>query len=325
MKRMILIITILCFFTEVVVYADIDPTQQREEYIIKDDNSFGDGSVRSGTGGSYGAKTVTGEIREEYTANNGDYSNRQFKDGINLDIFPKVNSRNNNSGINVIGLSNYSKSDELIKKIKMKSGHWTGISLTYNGLISSLRDLSLPADASFMTQSGKSIGISINPFSYTFAFSPRVGLLVGVGFEINNFRFDQNIGLKRENGGIMVDNQYNEKGIPLKKTKLTTSYLNVPLLLEIQFGPKNKWFVNGGVVGGLLLGSHTKIKAKHPELSGKFKQHGGFGLRNFHYGYTVNVGYKHFAITATYYDGLLFRSGKGPELRQANVGFSFLW
>ena len=49
----------------------------------------------------------------------------------------------------------------------------------------------------------------------------------------------------------------------LSKTKLAITYLNVPLLLEFQV-PVNhnegRLFVNAGIIGGVKIGSHTKVK-----------------------------------------------------------------
>ena len=109
-----------------------------------------------------------------------------------------------------------------------------------------------------------------------------------MGFEFNNFRFENNIALKYEHGVTVPDFQYEEQRIRLQKSKLFTCYLNVPLLVEFQMGRHNLFYVNAGVVGGWRMGSHTKIKANDPNLNGKFKEHGSTGLRNFHYGYTIN-------------------------------------
>jgi len=204
-----------------------------------------------------------------------------------------------------------------------EDGHWTGMSLTYNGLITSLDDLSLPEEGEFLGQSPKSIGVSLQ-FGYSFWFSRRTGFVTGLGFEFNNFRFSDNIGLTRVDGVTVPDHSYEDRGIRLEKSKLNTSYLNIPLLFEVQIGRRHKWFINGGVIGGVLLGSHTKIKARDAQLKGKYKNHGNLGIRNFHYGFTVNAGFNNVAFTATYYPSSIFRSGEGPQVQQANIGLVFL-
>ena len=81
-------------------------------------------------------------------------------------------------------------------------GHWAGIGVHYSGLITNLGNLNLPADAQFLTQSAKSIGVSINPVDYTLVKYRRFGLITGLGVEFNNFRFDDNVALKYQNGEI---------------------------------------------------------------------------------------------------------------------------
>lgn len=209
-------------------------------------------------------------------------------------------------------------------RLGWRSGHWAGVVLSYNGLIGDLGHLSLPAEAKFMEQSPKSIGVSLNLIDYTLGCSRKVGFVTGLGFEFNNFRFENNIGLKRENGVLVPDYQYEEKGIHLEKSKLVTCYMNIPVLFEVQFGRNNNFFVNGGVIGGWRIGSHTKIKADDPQLKGKYKDHGNLGIRNLHYGYTLNFGYDHLAVSAVYYPQSVFRSGQGPQVRQFNIGLTIL-
>lgn len=203
-------------------------------------------------------------------------------------------------------------------------GHWAGITLHYNGLVKGLSSLSAPSDAPYLSLETKSIGVALNPFAVTLLHGRRVGLLTGLGFEFNNFRFDQNVTLKRENGITGPDWQYRDKDIKLSKSKLFTCYMNIPLLVEVQLGRRHKCFINAGMIGGMNIGSHTKIKSNSPQFNGTEKSHSNLGLRNFHYGYTVNIGYSSFALSLIYYESGLFRPSEGPRVRQVNVGLSIL-
>lgn len=225
-------------------------------------------------------------------------------------------SRSNQSKL-VVAVNNFSQksNSDRHSKLLWNDGHWAGIGIHYSGLITNLGDMQLPDDAQYLSQSAKSIGVTLNPIDYTLLKSRHVGLLTGIGVEFNNFRFDNNIALKQENGVTVPDYQYEEQHIRLSKSKLYTCYLNVPLLVEFQMGRRNDFFINAGMVGGWRMGTHSKIKASDPRLSGKFKNHSNFGLRNFHYGYTLNIGYNHFAISATYYRSTLFKDGKGPRVQ----------
>lgn len=226
-----------------------------------------------------------------------------------------------------IAIKNISKTDEgeqRHNRLLWNDGHWAGIGIHYSGLITNLTHMNLPEGAEFLSQSAKSIGVTLNPIDYTLLKSRHVGLVTGLGVEFNNFRFDENMTLKVEDGVTVPDYQYQAQNIRLEKSKLYTCYLNVPFLVEVQMGRNNNFFINAGMVGGWRIGTHTKIKASDPRLSGKYKDHGSFGLRNFHYGYTINIGYNHFALSAVYYRSTLFKDGKGPRVQQINIGLTFL-
>lgn len=209
-------------------------------------------------------------------------------------------------------------------RLLWNDGHWAGVGIHYCGMITNLSKMKLPNDAQYLSQSSKSIGVTLNPIDYTLLKSQHVGLITGLGVEFNNFRFDNNITLKTVHGAMQPDFQYEEQGITLSKSKLYTCYLNVPLVVEFQMGRHNNFFINLGAVGGWRMGTHTKIKASDMRLDGKSKDHSNFGLRNFHYGYTMAFGYRHFAITSTYYRSTLFKESKGPHIQQINVGISLM-
>lgn len=202
-------------------------------------------------------------------------------------------------------------------------GHWAGVTLHYNGLVRSLGSLSVPNDLNYLSLSAKSIGVALNPFDVTLVHGKRAGLITGLGVEFNNFRFDQNISLKRENNVTGPDFYYEENHIRLTKSKFFTAYVNVPLLFEVQIGRRQNFFVNAGLVGGINIGSRTKVRANSPPLlNGTQKQNGNLGLRNFHYGYMLNFGYDMFGLSVIYYQSPLFRANEGPHIRQINIGLS---
>lgn len=109
----------------------------------------------------------------------------------------------------------------------------------------------------------------------------------------------------------------------LSKTKLAVSYLEVPLLFEFQI-PVNqregRLYVNAGVIGGVKIGSHTKVKYG----DNKEKDRSGFNMNAFKYAATARVGYKDLGFFATYSLTPLFETGMGPELTPFTIGISFL-
>lgn len=228
--------------------------------------------------------------------------------------------------------ASYSSASRPPKRWKWRGGHWAGVGIYYNGLVKNLGSLSLPDGAGYLRQTPKSIGVNVNFADLTLVSNRHFGLITGLGLEINNFRFDENISLTRdETGRIGPDYSYDAEGIDLRKSKLTTVYLNIPLLVEFQFGRSKggrpcPGFVNFGVIGGVRLQGHTKVKYRDEDGNMHTKkQHGGLNLRNFHYGVEFNVGYKYVALSARYYPHNIFVADEGPNVQQVNIGLSLMF
>lgn len=213
------------------------------------------------------------------------------------------------------------KSASKFKKWKWDQGRFMGGNIMYNGLVENLRTMQLPDDASQMSLMTKSIGVDINLIDAVLYSRGCFGVVMGLGIESNNFRFNNNVSLTKDSeGNTVIDNSFTERGIHLSKSKLTTTYLNVPIMLQLHFKPGG--YVSLGVVTGIRLQSYTKTVS--PEL-GKQKVFSDFNLRNIHYGFVASVGYGGVSLTAKYYPNSIFRTGQGPKVEQASVGIGFMF
>lgn len=199
-------------------------------------------------------------------------------------------------------------------------GHLSGIALGYSGLVTDIGNFSLPSNASYMSQKGNSIAFDLNVYDFSLAISKKIGFVAGIGIEVNNFKFDRDISLKQNENGFIVANDYGSRGISLEKSKLTTTYLDIPILFEIQFGKYSQAFVNFGVIGAWRMQSHTKIIANSPEMDGKFKNKKGLNMANFRYGYMAQIGCNKVGVYAKYYPDSIFKNNRGPEVQQVNIG-----
>ena len=210
------------------------------------------------------------------------------------------------------------------KKSNDFTGHLFGVDLGYNSYLTSLHSTALPESQRFMNINGsRSVGVTIHVIQESIRLNRKgnIGLVTGVGIEYNNYRFDSNYRLvKTETGNIgyeMIDGS-------VEKNKLTTCYLTVPLLLEVQGLSRytgHPAYIAAGVVGGLRLSSHTKIVYGDSQ---KEKERGAFNLNDFRYGLMLRTGYKSISLFGVYYPVALFKKSGDPELYPFCIGVALL-
>ena len=196
-------------------------------------------------------------------------------------------------------------------------GHWTGFEMgvnsfanvNYSGYTPNFMDLN----------HNKSFEVGINFLQYDFGLQrnlTNIGLVTGLGLTLNDYRFSNKNTIENYNGVVRpVDLDPNG----LSKSKLSTSFLTVPVMMEFQLpisGHCKPFYVSGGVIGGLKLGSHTKVKY-HADKS---KSHDDFNINPFRYGTTARIGYRGINLYGTYYFSDFFRSGRGPVMNPFTAG-----
>jgi len=110
-----------------------------------------------------------------------------------------------------------------------------------------------------------------------------VNLKYGLGLEMFNFRYDNNITYNKEPLYIWRDT------VNFKKDKLYAGYLTVPLMLNFNATPSKKrgFSFSGGISAGYRVGSHTKQKSSE---RGKVKQSGDFDLDPWRIAYIAELG-----------------------------------
>lgn len=139
----------------------------------------------------------------------------------------------------------------------------------------------------------------------------------GFGIATDKFSFEDNVTLKRNiDGSISIEPleplEYGE----VKKTKLATTYFEVPLELRFHVNKDNfKKSIKVAIGGkaGILLSSHTKVNHKYLGENQKLKVKDNYNLNRFRYGLQASLGVA--GISAYFYYGLndMFEKGKGPE------------
>ncbi len=206
------------------------------------------------------------------------------------------------------------------RKHKQFNGHWAGFEMGFNGFYDKKY---FTADEFMELDQPKSLEVNINFIEYNIALQKdrgNVGLVTGMGFSMNNYRFDEPLTIDKQDG-MIVPVSLEPDG--LKKSKLYVSYLTVPLLMEFQVPVNNfskKLFVSGGIIGGVNIGSRTKIK----QDGSKKKDKGSFNINPFKYAATARVGLGDISIYAVYNFSPLFKDDKGPELFPFSIGISLI-
>ncbi len=203
-------------------------------------------------------------------------------------------------------------------------GHWAGFEWGINNFLDADNTLSREGDDWFMdlnTSRSWTINMNFAQFSLGFGTS-HIGILTGMGIEFGNYYFDNNNTIIELNDYVVVDSLFGN----ITKSKLSTTYLRVPLIFEVQFPNtirSRRVFLSAGVVAGLKLGSHTKVVHKDNGGKNKDKNRDDFNINPFRYGLTARVGYGNVSMFADYYLTSFFVKDKGPELNPFSVGLSF--
>lgn len=203
------------------------------------------------------------------------------------------------------------KEDKEISRYKFRKGfrgHWSGIELGFNNYLNGNSSTVMPADIYYMTlNSGKSMNFNFNFVQQSIGFTKHFGIVTGLGLNWNNYRFDGNNNIRKNDLGVIIADSIEN---PLEKSKFTTLYLTLPLMLEVQI-PADNHHVNlaAGFIGAIKLGSHTKMIFENGD---KIKSHNDLSLNLLRYGATARIGYGNLQIFGTYYLTPLFQTGKGP-------------
>jgi len=204
------------------------------------------------------------------------------------------------------------------------SPHWAAFEIGINNYLSADNSMSLPSELSYMDlNTGKSFNININFAQLGLGLSRHIGIATGLGFEFNDYKFEGNNNITKDDEGIIIP-YYPDAGINFEKSKLSTVYLTMPLMLEVQIPVKSRRTLNvaAGVIGGVKIGSHNKM-VYYDGSKEKVKEHDDFSLSVLRYGPTLRIGYESFQIYATYYMNGMFIEDKGPDLYPVQIGISF--
>lgn len=218
----------------------------------------------------------------------------------------------------------YRRETERYRRGKYFRGHWSGMEAGFNNY-NYVNSMNLPESISYMSlDANNSMNFNINFSQFSIGFSRHIGIVTGIGVNWSNYRFE-----KRNSITVGPDGNISEYipngSVPVKRSKFSILYLNVPALLEFQLpaGYGNHLNLSAGLIGSLKLNAWTKIVYEDGEKS---RINGDYNLNLLRGGVTARVGYKNFMIYGTYFLTPWFRELKGPggyNLEPFEIGLAF--
>jgi hypothetical protein len=236
-------------------------------------------------------------------------------------------------------------------KIKKFNGHWAGFEMGLNGYVNPDYKMSFPKETEYMDlRTTKSWAVHVNFFEQNISLSKnqKWGMVTGLGTYWNNYRFSKATRLNSDSSELIG---YIDRGISIRKSKLTVWYVDIPLLFEFQtnrYHNKNSFHINMGMIAGLRISSHTKkyynefnkefdvtrydpniddYKVEHTATSpnnAKTKTFDDFYMNPFKFDATVRIGWGKINLFATYAVNTMFKKDKGPELYPWTAGITFV-
>lgn len=203
------------------------------------------------------------------------------------------------------------------------SSHWAGLGLGFANFadgslhINDIDGVSLRSENSFE--------VNFNFLEKGFIISRQGWAIVtGVGMRWNRYRVDTNHHFQEIDGITQLVPA--PEGIQYSKSRLNTTSLTVPILLEWQ--QRNRrgnsgLFVSAGVVGVLKTISSSKIEFRDNGKKRKDKMDRGMNIRPVTMDFLVQAGYKRIGLYAKYSPLTLFSGDKGPKVHPVSLGVHF--
>jgi len=201
--------------------------------------------------------------------------------------------------------------------------------LGFNGYMASGFTTSLPPEDRFMDLNfSKSMSLSLNFLQYSIPFQRNrntIGAVIGAGWTFNNYRTDSKYIIELDDDGNTIGRPEEDRTVT--KNKLTTSFINIPLLFEFQIPTNNdrqRFFISAGGYTGFLVKAHTKVVYDDSGTKTKQKYKGNLNVSPVQYGAMVRLGYSWIKLYATYNFSTLYMKDKGPELYPYSIGLTLV-
>ena len=203
-------------------------------------------------------------------------------------------------------------------------GHWAGFGINTNGFLNADGKIAIGDAAGFLElDHARSIGFNFNLVEKRFPiFREYVGLTTGLGIQWNRYALKNNVDVM-----VSADSTYGVENttVDFKKNVLRSTYLQIPLLLEITTNKDNDkaWHISAGVVGGIRIGSSLKTKWEDAGKTNKDKVISNYNFNPFDAHATAIIGYGDINLYVNYGLTQVFEKDKGPNFSPVSAGILF--
>ncbi|HWY12846.1 MAG TPA: DUF2807 domain-containing protein [Bacteroidia bacterium] len=209
------------------------------------------------------------------------------------------------------------------RETNQKFRHWDGFFMGVTGFVDSKQSFSLSKPYNYMELDySRSFNWQINLLQENIHLIKNyLNLCTGLGFDFNRYQFANKVKLNADSN--FTWGKVDSTGtFSYKKNRLTSYYITVPLLLDINTSsnPKKSFHLSLGIVGKYLLGARTKQIIVKNGYTTKQIRNDGYNLNPFQFNAYASVGYGNVTLYAQYGLNEMFQHNKGPELYPFSVG-----
>ena len=149
----------------------------------------------------------------------------------------------------------------------------------------------------------------------------KLFLNAGLEFDLHDYGFINNVTIQPNASKF---NAYKDSSTNFSRDKLSTQYLELPLMLCFSSNPKHdkeSFIIGAGAYGGILLGDYTKQVS---DAHGLQRYYGDFHCNGIDYGFMGVIGFHDIQVYAKFNTSPLFEGSYGaPNLQSFTLGMRF--
>ncbi len=224
----------------------------------------------------------------------------------------------------------YDKFSQVIKSVatyrtRNFRGHWAGFEVGFNWLLSPSGSFALTGEQTPLRMNhGTSFNFNLNFIQYSVPlWRANFGVLTGLGFNFNNYRFKNKNTMVTGEHGITFNSDLQDAGHKVRSSRFFNWALTAPLLLELQSKGNGyrRVYISTGVLLNIRLHSSTKL------LYDKNRENYAsdtFNLNDVSFAPTLRLGIGAVRLYTNFYPMGLFEKGMGPEVLPVEMGIVLL-